>query len=162
MGTHPIFESDFDCLTEFGMGISRDSLHKRRATGGKRPQTRKKRAYEAGRPSAMTRLMPHRVHLVRTRGQPRRSAERSVLLMSFITHQTTNWFVPRPWSKALLSPLIQHHSVSGTNLIMPPPWPERRTPSSPRRKNKLSTAKSFHLPRKNMKSDKSWPQLLQI
>merc|ERR1711890_215622 len=68
MGTHPIFESDFDCLTEFGMGISRDSLHKRRATGGKRPQTRKKRAYEAGRPSAMTRLMPHRVHLVRTRG----------------------------------------------------------------------------------------------
>merc|ERR1712018_543870 len=68
MGTHPIFESDFDCLTESDMGISRDSLHKRRATGGKRPQTRKKRAYELGRPSAMTRLMPHRVHLVRTRG----------------------------------------------------------------------------------------------
>merc|ERR1712139_433890 len=68
MGTHPIFESDFDCLTEFGMGISRDSLHKRRATGGKRPQTRKKRVYDMGRPSAMTRLMPHRVHLVRTRG----------------------------------------------------------------------------------------------
>merc|ERR1712018_110371 len=68
MGTHPIFESDFDCLTEFGIGISRDSLHKRRATGGKRPQTRKKRVYDLGRPGAMTRLMPHRVHLVRTRG----------------------------------------------------------------------------------------------
>jgi len=21
MGTHPIFESDFDCLTEFGLGL---------------------------------------------------------------------------------------------------------------------------------------------
>merc|ERR1712228_1109419 len=68
MGTHPIFESDFDCLTESDMGISRDSLHKRRATGGKRPQTRKKRAYDAGRPAAMTKLMPQRVHMVRTRG----------------------------------------------------------------------------------------------
>merc|ERR1711937_958611 len=67
MGTHPIFESDFDCL-QFEMGISRDSLHKRRATGGKRPQTRKKRAYDAGRPAAMTKLMPQRVHMVRTRG----------------------------------------------------------------------------------------------
>merc|ERR1712026_600561 len=50
------------------MGISRDSLHKRRATGGKRPQIRKKRAYEKGRPASMTKLMPQRVHMVRTRG----------------------------------------------------------------------------------------------
>ena len=50
------------------MGISRDSLHKRRATGGTRPQTRKKRQYDGGRPASMTKLMPHRVHLVRTRG----------------------------------------------------------------------------------------------
>merc|ERR1739848_207828 len=74
MGTHPIFESDFDCLTDFGlkktfaMGITRDTLHKRRATGGTRPKTRKKRKFEMGRPSAMTRLMPSRVHHVRTRG----------------------------------------------------------------------------------------------
>merc|ERR1711970_209074 len=68
MGTHPIFESDFDCLTESDMGISRDSLHKRRATGGTRPKTRKKRVYDMGRPSAMTKLAAHRVHLVRTRG----------------------------------------------------------------------------------------------
>merc|ERR1711917_63435 len=74
MGTHPIFESDFDCLTDlqsanlFAMGISRDSEHKRRATGGKRPQTRKKRAFLLGRPSSMTKLAPHRVHHVRTRG----------------------------------------------------------------------------------------------
>merc|ERR1712122_455267 len=49
-------------------GISRDSEHKRRATGGKRPQTRKKRAFLLGRPSSMTKLAPHRVHHVRTRG----------------------------------------------------------------------------------------------
>merc|ERR1711937_203922 len=67
MGTHPIFESDFDCL-QFEMGISRDSLHKKRATGGTRPQTRKKRVYDLGRPAAMTKLAASRVHLVRTRG----------------------------------------------------------------------------------------------
>merc|ERR1711868_20415 len=67
MGTHPIFESDFDCLTVRD-GYLRDSLHKRRATGGKRPQIRKKRAYEKGRPASMTKLMPQRVHMVRTRG----------------------------------------------------------------------------------------------
>ena len=50
------------------MGISRDSLHKRRATGGKRPQTRKKRKFESGRPASMTKLAAQRVHLVRTRG----------------------------------------------------------------------------------------------
>ena len=50
------------------MGISRDSEHKHRATGGKRPQTRKKRQFLLGRPAAMTKLAPHRVHMVRTRG----------------------------------------------------------------------------------------------
>ena len=35
---------------------------------GKRPQIRKKRAYEKGRPASMTKLMPQRVHMVRTRG----------------------------------------------------------------------------------------------
>ena len=50
------------------MGISRDSEHKHRATGGKRPQTRKKRLFLMGRPAAQTKLAPHRVHQVRTRG----------------------------------------------------------------------------------------------
>jgi len=50
------------------MGISRDSKHKRRATGGKRKVHRKKRKFESGRPPAMTRLGPKRVHLVRCRG----------------------------------------------------------------------------------------------
>jgi len=54
------------------MGISRDSRHKRRATGGKRPQNTKKRNYHMGRPSSMTKLGPKRVHVVRTRGGNRK------------------------------------------------------------------------------------------
>jgi len=50
------------------MGISRDSRHKRRATGGKRPQNVKKRNYNMGRPAALTKLGAKRIHLVRTRG----------------------------------------------------------------------------------------------
>jgi len=50
------------------MGISRDSRHKRRQTGGKRPQNIKKRNYEMGRPSAMTKMGAKRIHIVRTRG----------------------------------------------------------------------------------------------
>jgi small subunit ribosomal protein S8e len=50
------------------MGISRDSRHKRSATGAKRAYYRKKRAFEAGRQGANTRIGAKRVHTVRTRG----------------------------------------------------------------------------------------------
>src|SRR3989338_8957247 len=50
------------------MGISRDSWHKRRSTGGKRAQLRSKRKFELGRPPSMTRIGPKRVRLVRCRG----------------------------------------------------------------------------------------------
>ncbi|EJP65647.1 hypothetical protein NHJ13051_000992 [Beauveria bassiana] len=50
------------------MGISRDSRHKRSATGAKRAYYRKKRAFEAGRQGANTRIGTKRVHTVRTRG----------------------------------------------------------------------------------------------
>ena len=50
------------------MGISRDSRHKRRATGGRMPIHKKKRLYEAGRPSANTRLGDKRIRPVRARG----------------------------------------------------------------------------------------------
>jgi len=50
------------------MGISRDHWHKRRKTGGKRPQPHKKRKFELGRPPAHTRLGSKRIHTVRTRG----------------------------------------------------------------------------------------------
>jgi len=50
------------------MGISRDSVHKRRATGGKRAAIRKKRKFEMGRPPALTRIGPKRIHEVRVRG----------------------------------------------------------------------------------------------
>ncbi|KAL4446242.1 hypothetical protein ABPG77_003049 [Micractinium sp. CCAP 211/92] len=51
------------------MGISRDSLHKRRATGGKQKAWRKKRKYELGRQPAMTKLSSNVcVRRVRVRG----------------------------------------------------------------------------------------------
>merc|ERR1719152_1100190 len=50
------------------MGISRDSMHKRRNTGGKRKSIRKKRKFLMARPPAMTKLGPKRVHVVRCRG----------------------------------------------------------------------------------------------
>merc|ERR1712146_154415 len=50
------------------MGISRSSLYKRRATGGRRPVHQKKRKFELGRPAANTRIGTKRVRTVRTRG----------------------------------------------------------------------------------------------
>ncbi|KAH3902595.1 40S ribosomal protein eS8 SCDLUD_000175 [Saccharomycodes ludwigii] len=50
------------------MGISRDSRHKRSATGAKRAQFRKKRKFELGRQPANTKIGPKRIHAVRTRG----------------------------------------------------------------------------------------------
>ena len=50
------------------MGISRDSKHKRRATGGRMPVHRKKRAFEKGRPIANTRIGAKKVRRVRVRG----------------------------------------------------------------------------------------------
>lgn len=50
------------------MGISRDSRHKRSATGAKRAHYRKKRKFELGRQPANTRIGPKRIHTVRTRG----------------------------------------------------------------------------------------------
>eukprot|EP00184_Porphyridium_aerugineum_P001424 CAMPEP_0184700188 /NCGR_PEP_ID=MMETSP0313-20130426/9771_1 /TAXON_ID=2792 /ORGANISM="Porphyridium aerugineum, Strain SAG 1380-2" /LENGTH=216 /DNA_ID=CAMNT_0027159693 /DNA_START=63 /DNA_END=713 /DNA_ORIENTATION=+ len=50
------------------MGISRDSKHKRRLTGGKQPFYRKKRKFELGRQPANTKLGPKLVRPVRVRG----------------------------------------------------------------------------------------------
>ena len=54
------------------MGISRDSRHKRRATGGRMPIHKKKRAFEKGRPIAFTKLVEDnknvKVRRIRVRG----------------------------------------------------------------------------------------------
>lgn len=50
------------------MGITRSSRQKRSASGAKRAYYRKKRAFEAGRQPANTRIGAKRVHVVRTRG----------------------------------------------------------------------------------------------
>lgn len=52
----------------FFQGITREGKHKRRETGGRRSQFRKKRKFEMGRPAAMTRIGEKRIHEVRTRG----------------------------------------------------------------------------------------------
>merc|ERR1712098_960563 len=54
--------------TSTTMGISRDSRHKRRATGGRMPCHQKKRKYELGRQAAMTKIGAKRTHIVRCRG----------------------------------------------------------------------------------------------
>lgn len=50
------------------MGITRESRHKRRNTGGKRKIHQKKRKFELARPPAMTKLGSKKIHLVRGRG----------------------------------------------------------------------------------------------
>merc|ERR1712129_632990 len=49
-------------------GISRDSRHKHRKTGGRRNIHQKKRKYEMGRPAALCKLAPSRVRPIRCRG----------------------------------------------------------------------------------------------
>lgn len=50
------------------MGISRDSRHKRRLTGGVVSVHQKKRAFEKGRPSAQTKIGEKRIRKIRVRG----------------------------------------------------------------------------------------------
>merc|ERR1711988_871935 len=57
----------FYCIYNI-MGISRDSRHKRRLTGGRMPIHKKKRKFESGKPAANTKLADKRVRLVRSRG----------------------------------------------------------------------------------------------
>jgi len=57
------------------MGIGRDSWHKRRATGGRKPQMHKKRKFELGRQKSNTKLINNddvRIHTVRTMGGNRK------------------------------------------------------------------------------------------
>ncbi|KAG6471942.1 hypothetical protein ZIOFF_069395 [Zingiber officinale] len=55
--------------TSLDCGISRDSMHKRRATGGKKKAWRKKRKYELGRQPANTKLSSNKtVRRIRVRG----------------------------------------------------------------------------------------------
>eukprot|EP01129_Flabellula_baltica_P012040 TRINITY_DN537_c0_g2_i1.p1 TRINITY_DN537_c0_g2~~TRINITY_DN537_c0_g2_i1.p1 ORF type:complete len:198 (-),score=48.43 TRINITY_DN537_c0_g2_i1:45-638(-) len=50
------------------MGISRDSLHKKRKTGGRRVSIRSKRKFEMGRQPAATKIGAKRISQIRTRG----------------------------------------------------------------------------------------------
>lgn len=50
------------------MGISRDSRHKRRATGGRMPVHQKKRKFEMARQASMTKLGAKQIQQIRGRG----------------------------------------------------------------------------------------------
>ena len=50
------------------MGISRDSRHKKRVSGGRMPIHKKKRKYEMGRQAAMTKIGTKKISVVRGRG----------------------------------------------------------------------------------------------
>jgi small subunit ribosomal protein S8e len=50
------------------MGICRDSIHKKRLTGGKKKKWRKKRKYELGRQSSNTKIGTKRLSMIRVRG----------------------------------------------------------------------------------------------
>ena len=50
------------------MGISRDSRHKKRVSGGRMPIHKKKRKFEMGRQPAMTKIGKKKISIVRGRG----------------------------------------------------------------------------------------------
>jgi small subunit ribosomal protein S8e len=50
------------------MGISRDSRHKKRSTGGRMPVHKKKRAFELGRVPGNAKLGKAQIQRIRTRG----------------------------------------------------------------------------------------------
>jgi small subunit ribosomal protein S8e len=50
------------------MGISRDSIHKKKLTGGKKRIWKKKRKHELGRQASNTKIGPKQLSLIRTRG----------------------------------------------------------------------------------------------
>ncbi|CCJ29923.1 unnamed protein product [Pneumocystis jirovecii] len=79
------------------MGISRDSRHKRSATGAKRAHYRKKRKFELGRQPANTRIGPKRIRLVRVRGGNRKF--RALRLDSWLIFR---WVVYHPSNNELV------------------------------------------------------------
>ena len=78
------------------MGISQDSWHKRRKTGGKRKPIHKKRKYELGRPAANTKV---RLCAVRY--------DRPLLFLRLVLNEST-WFV--------VVVVIQNIELSGLTL----------------------------------------------
>merc|ERR1712227_153540 len=63
-----LFRRNFLYKASLIMGISRDSFHKRRSTGGKKKPLTKKRKHCLGHPPANTKVGVKRIHKVRARG----------------------------------------------------------------------------------------------
>merc|ERR1711879_749771 len=138
------------------MGIGRDSWHKRRKTGGRKPQMHKKRKFELGRPASNTKISPKRVHTVRTMGgnmkfralrldtvtsvgPAKEFPEPPGLLMLSTTPLPTNWSEPKPWSKVPSLPSMLPHSDNSTSPTTPKPSAERIPTNFLKKKPKPST-----------------------
>merc|ERR1712136_281514 len=129
----------------FKMGISQDSWHKRRATGGKRPQPRKKRKFELGRPAAMTKIGAKRVHTVRTRGGHQKfrglrldtgnfswgseAISRKSRIIDVMYNASNNELLrTKTLVKNAIIQIDSTHSVSGMKLITPSLLADERMP----------------------------------
>merc|ERR1711907_815307 len=103
---------------QYTMGISRDSFHKRRKTGGKLTKWRKKRKFELGRPPSTTKIGETRIHSVRTRRGHQSRSLRSVVSLTWSTMpQTMSLCALTPWGRVALSRSTLLPSASGTSSI---------------------------------------------
>ncbi|KAG2682482.1 hypothetical protein I3760_11G193600 [Carya illinoinensis] len=118
------------------MGISRDSMHKRRATGGKKKAWRKKRKYELGRQPANTKLSSNKtVRRIRVRGGNVKwralrldtgnyswgseAVTRKTRILDVVYNASNNELVrTQTLVKSALFRLMQRHSSSGIFSIM--------------------------------------------
>ncbi|KAI2495432.1 ribosomal eS8-like protein [Fragilaria crotonensis] len=126
------------------MGITREGRHKRRETGGRRAQFRKKRKFELGRPPAMTKIGEPRIHEVRCRGGNKSSVPSSSKLSYYESHygiklglkkastesalvdlsskcQLSQDKIKARQSKRVLDPLVDAQFASGRLLARLPP-----------------------------------------
>merc|ERR1712126_764766 len=141
------------------MGILRNHLHKRRATGGKRAPIRNKRKFELARPAAMTKLGAHRIHPVRCRGGMIKkralrldsgnfswgseSIAKKTRIIDTVYNPCNNELVrTKTLVKTPSSSLTELHSDNGTSPTTPPLLDGRRELSFLRRRPLMNKKRS--------------------
>ena len=121
------------------MGISRHSLHKRRATGGKKVAIHKKRKYDMGRQAANTKLSnEQRTHTVRGRGGKIKFRALRMHTGNFAWGGEGACSLSRLPAAPALVAFVRAASRGGTSAPLPPPrtrrpsWHAPSAPSPPR------------------------------
>merc|ERR1712151_613425 len=158
------------------MGIGRDSWHKRRKTGGRKPQMHKKRKFELGRPASNTKISPKRVHTVRTMGGNMKfralrldhgnfgwaseGVSRTTRIVDVVYNATSNELVrTKTLVKVPSLPSMLPHSDNSTSPTTPKPSAERRPTNSLKKKPKPSTTSTTaaQKPKRSTPTDKRPP-----